>query len=888
MLRPLAYTYFQDTAAIESVISATKVPVVTTEVAAGTAQIPPTPSVDAATVGRIYTNLDYAGNKSHNPLLTDYISAPTDLISAPATMTINNPSHSVAVASSDIFQTPIATGAPPSQISQRSDHPVARLGVEQTAPISTNKFFQNFFLGSQSSSTFLHPYSIAWAKGAGVTSSYGMAVSHIDENQLALGPVNSYGAVSYFINPIGIQSFVLSADVLGSSTTLTTANITDMSAVVQLRASASASPAIEFPLTQGAGFVTAVYNGVTPVIQTGVFFLNMTKISTQPRAGVTKYRIPLNDGKTWYLYATSTDGSSLDLQVINSGLIRATSTFTGTIQIAKDPNGEGEALYDAACGSYATGVSVSGTAVGMVGSYTFEFQKAGLTGAPLLMFALPHHVQSFDDTTSAAVQEGLQLKTTTKGSGTAVVADSWTMIEPRLPVAMTFLPWTPEQGSKSTLSSSAKASILAAAQSELSQDISAQTDLNSMYYSGKVSSRPAAYLVQRPRLSYILTVSPSYDCRRLPSLPSSYLWSTICLERLLLRLLVWRNSRRPSPSLPTTPRSIRLYMNVRSPAPLHFELLTSLLFLVSSLHDAHDTDGSSQAAWGGVVSTATYSTGDSGADFGNTYYNDHHFHYGYHVLTAAVIGHLDSSWLAANRDWVNALVRDYANPSAEDPYFPVSRMFDWYHGHSFAHGLFETADGRDQESSSEDTMAAYAVKMWGMVSGDANMAARGDLMLAVQARSMSMYYLYTSNNTVEPADFIANKVAGILFENKIDHTTYFGTNIEYIQGIHMLPLLPQTTYIRSAEFVTEEWDQYFSSGRVDSVAGGWRGILYGNLATIDPETAYSFFNQSNFDTSLLDGGASLTWYLAFAAGKFGSFSSLRFITSSPSDLDRSC
>jgi endo-1,3(4)-beta-glucanase len=30
------------------------------------------------------------------------------------------------------------------------------------------------------------------------------------------------------------------------------------------------------------------------------------------------------------------------------------------------------------------------------------------------------------------------------------------------------------------------------------------------------------------------------------------------------------------------------------------------------------------SAWGGVVSTASYG-GDSGADFGNTYYNDHHF-----------------------------------------------------------------------------------------------------------------------------------------------------------------------------------------------------------------------------------------------------------------------
>jgi endo-1,3(4)-beta-glucanase len=58
---------------------------------------------------------------------------------------------------------------------------------------------------------------------------------------------------------------------------------------------------------------------------------------------------------------------------------------------------------------------------------------------------------------------------------------------------------------------------------------------------------------------------------------------------------------------------------------------------------------------------------------------------------------------------VNTLVRDIANPSTLDSYFPVSRMFDWYHGHSWAHGLYETFDGKDEESSSEDTMSAYAM-----------------------------------------------------------------------------------------------------------------------------------------------------------------------------------
>jgi endo-1,3(4)-beta-glucanase len=194
-------------------------------------------------------------------------------------------------------------------------------------------------------------------------------------------------------------------------------------------------------------------------------------------------------------------------------------------------------------------------------------------------------------------------------------------------------------------------------------------------------------------------------------------------------------------------------------------------------------------------------------------------------------------------------------------------MFDWYHGHSWAHGLYETADGKDEESSSEDTMSAYALKLWGRTIGDANLEARGNLQLAITARSLQNYFLYTSDNTIEPGQITPNKVSGILFENKIDHTTYFGTNIEYIQGIHMLPLLPSSTLARTPTFVQQEWDTYFSNGRAEAVAGGWKGVLFANYAIINPTAAWNFFASSTFDASWLDGGASRTWYLAFAAGK---------------------
>ena len=143
------------------------------------------------------------------------------------------------------------------------------------------------------------------------------------------------------------------------------------------------------------------------------------------------------------------------------------------------------------------------------------------------------------------------------------------------------------------------------------------------------------------------------------------------------------------------------------------------------------------------------------------YSNDHHFHYGYFIYTAAVIAYLDPSWLPLNQAWVNGLVRDAANPSTHDNMFAFSRMFDWYHGHSFAAGLFELWDGKDEESSSEDAFFAYAMKMWGRVIGDSSMEARGNLMLSILARTFDEYFLLSSNNKNQPANFIGNKVTGI-------------------------------------------------------------------------------------------------------------------------------
>ena len=481
-----------------------QVPILTTPTNSGTAQILPAFTTKTPqTTGAIITKLSTSGHGT--PLLNTSISSPSTTISVESTavsIPFNQPSSMVEIHSDNIF-VPVDTAPPPAVLGSRPDHPVRRLGIRgQSSPLSTNKFYANFLLGSQNQGTWTHPYSLAWSRGHGSTSSWGMAISHIDSSQRVFGPDANTNPVQYVINPIDVQSLVLSAVELGSATTLTTDSLTDMSVNVNLLAYPGEEPVITFPLVQGMGFVTAVYNGATPILQSGVLFRSMTIATYSPQPGVTKYTIELVDGKTWLLYAYSSIGAQLEFTVVNSGLAQATSNFVGIIQIAKTTSKTSEDLYDASCGVYAPTARLSATAQGTLGSYTLSFSKRGRRSAPLLMFALPHHIASFDDTTRSA-STSIQLDTTTKGVATAVVADSWTLQE-ALPVNLSFAP------GRMPYSQAAIDTIASVAVSEVSQNMSEQTNLNSMYYSGKAGDRLVRVSLYANKTRLWLSLRESY------------------------------------------------------------------------------------------------------------------------------------------------------------------------------------------------------------------------------------------------------------------------------------------------------------------------------------------------------------------------------------------
>ena len=230
--------------------------------------------------------------------------------------------------------------------------------------------------------------------------------------------------------------------------------------------------------------------------------------------------------------------------------------------------------------------------------------------------------------------------------------------------------------------------------------------------------------------------------------------------------------------------------------------------------------------WGGLVNCGCYFNGsskscdntfpdcpafvDQGLNFGNGFYNDHHFHYGYHIYAAAVVAKFDPNWGRAHFEGVNLLIRDFANPSPDDNRFPMFRQKDWYEGHSWASGIPLPAflNGRNQESSSEAIAAYEAVALFGSVMIDAwnecphcinsvehaDVAAEirnvGRLLLATEIRSTDRYWhvrLKNESLAVYPKQYVQN-VVGMLWNSMAQFQTWFG-NAPYLPyGIQLLPI----------------------------------------------------------------------------------------------------
>ena len=311
------------------------------------------------------------------------------------------------------------------------------------------------------------------------------------------------------------------------------------------------------------------------------------------------------------------------------------------------------------------------------------------------------------------------------------------------------------------------------------------------------------------------------------------------------------------------------------------------------------------SAWGGLVNCGCqYNNGectnvfpncpafnDQGLNFGNAFYNDHHFHYGYHVYSAAALAHFDSSWALELYEDVALLVRDYANPSDEDTAFPVYRNKDVYRGHSWAGGITNPMfrNMMNQESVGEAVMSYEAVALFGKTmtsifenNGDWYGAYIADMMYksgrtlaATEIRSAQKYYQVRQSapesERIYPEAY-PNSVVGILWETFAQFTTWFGNSPYLIYGIQLLPITPIAEARDAIEWANEIYGPLSQSCDGKCVQEGWSIQINAILATIGrvqeavegilsiPSNAYEFAGGNGHSKS------NALWYVTTRSG----------------------
>jgi endoglucanase Acf2 len=170
----------------------------------------------------------------------------------------------------------------------------------------------------------------------------------------------------------------------------------------------------------------------------------------------------------------------------------------------------------------------------------------------------------------------------------------------------------------------------------------------------------------------------------------------------------------------------------------------------------------------------------------NSRLSDHHFTSGYLVYGCAVLAMFDGTFASEYGEMAKLLAKDYMNYDG-DSLYPSFRTFDSYNGHSWADGFGDFGDDNDQESSGEALNSWSGAYLLGVALGDQAMENAAIWGFSNEMEAVKQYWFnYDENNWIAS---LANytHVLGIVWGTKNDYATWFGSNPEFIYGIHWLP-----------------------------------------------------------------------------------------------------
>lgn len=140
--------------------------------------------------------------------------------------------------------------------------------------------------------------------------------------------------------------------------------------------------------------------------------------------------------------------------------------------------------------------------------------------------------------------------------------------------------------------------------------------------------------------------------------------------------------------------------------------------------------------------------------YGNSFYNDHHFHYGYFIYALAILQEIGFGLFSVFSNQIISLIQDYAN-NTNNPFIRL-RHKDLFYGHSWATGVpgkptddpgSEDAGpvNRQQESASEAINAYYAAYIMSrQIPSLQQFRAAAGLSMYLEMMAARFYYLYDS------------------------------------------------------------------------------------------------------------------------------------------------
>lgn len=232
------------------------------------------------------------------------------------------------------------------------------------------------------------------------------------------------------------------------------------------------------------------------------------------------------------------------------------------------------------------------------------------------------------------------------------------------------------------------------------------------------------------------------------------------------------------------------------------------------------------------------------ASYGSdTQLNDHHFHYGYFVMAAAIVAVYEPAW-ADQSQWggiVDMLIRDVANGDRTDQRFPFLRYFDIYAGHGWASGAAPFGSGNNEESTSEEVNFISALIQWGAVTGNDALRDLGIYLYTTATAAIPQYWFDVDNQNF-PSGFQPNTL-GMVWSDGGAYAIWWDGTAQELHGINFLPIQPGMLYLGKYPAYLQANQAFMLSNGGAAHTDVWRDIHMSIKALYDPHSAIAEFNQ---------------------------------------------